>query len=105
MVQRYTGAAEYLWWVPRIPNFVWLAMVILTVVALSISTLKRSWEQEEDARASFSYTQDRVEKARSENQEIRERTDRIRKDPRVAAQVAHDQLRLLRANEVVVAVR
>ncbi|MBO0719981.1 MAG: hypothetical protein J2P41_04120 [Blastocatellia bacterium] len=105
MVQRYTGAGEYFWWMPRIPNFVWLAMVVMTVVALSISTLMRSWEQEEEARASFSYTQDRVEKVRSENREIREQTDRFRKDPRVAAQVAHDQLHLLRANEVVVAVR
>jgi hypothetical protein len=103
---RYGGGAqvEYFWWVPRIPNFVWLAMVVLTVVALSFSTLMRSREQEREARASFNFTQYRIERARLSNRELRERTGQIRNDPRVAAQVAQDQLRLVRANEVVVAV-
>src|SRR5262245_53852195 len=104
MAQRYGVSADFFWWVPRIPNYVWLAMVVLTVVALSISTLMQSWEQEREARASFNYTQDRVERARSNDREIRERTGQIKKDPRVAAQVAQDQLRLVRANEVVVAI-
>src|SRR5262245_6303904 len=72
--------AEYLAWVPRIPNFVWLAMMILTVIALSISTLTRSLDQESEARASYSYTQDRVERAREVNRSLRERTVQIKSD-------------------------
>lgn len=64
----------------------------------------RSQEQEREARASYIYTQSRVETARGVQLDVRERTGRIRNDPRVAAQVAQDQLRLVRANEVVVAV-
>jgi hypothetical protein len=96
--------ARYFWWFPRIPNHVWLAMVILTLFALSLSTLMRSQEQEREARASYVHTQSRVETARGLQLDVRERTGRIRNDPRVAAQVAQDQLRLVRANEVVVAV-
>ena len=109
MALRYGGGrpvtpAEYLSFIPRIPNFVWLAMMILTVVALSISTLTRSLEQEREARASYSYTQDRVDRARGINRSLRERTVQIKSDRRVAVQVAQDQLHLVRANEVVVAV-
>jgi hypothetical protein len=99
-----TTPAQYFWWVPRIPNHVWLAMIILALFALSLSTLMRSREQEREARASYIYTQTRVENARGVQRDMSERTGQIRNDPRVAAQVAQDQLRLVRANEVVVAV-
>jgi hypothetical protein len=99
-----TAAERYLWWVPRIPNHVWLTMIVMAFFALSVSTLMRSREQEREARASYIETQTRVGNARSLQQDIKERTGQIRNDPRVAAQVAQDQLRLVRANEVVVAV-
>jgi hypothetical protein len=99
-----TAAERYLWWLPRIPNYVWLAMIILALFALSISTLMRSRDQEREARASYIYTQTRVENARGIQRDIKERTGQIRNDPRVAAQLAQDQLRLVRPNEVVVAV-
>jgi hypothetical protein len=97
-----TAGERYLWWVPHIPNYVWLAMVVMAFFALSISTLMRSREQEREARASYIETQTRVENAKGVQRDIRERTGQIRNDPRVAAQVAQDQLRLVRANEVVV---
>jgi hypothetical protein len=99
-----TAAERYLWWLPQIPNYVWLTMIILALFALSISTLMRSREQEREARDSYINTQTRVENARGLQRDMRERTGQIRNDPRVAAQVAQDQLRLVRANEVVVAV-
>jgi membrane protein implicated in regulation of membrane protease activity len=98
-----TAAERYLWWLPGIPNYVWLAMIIMALFALSVSTLMRSWEQEREARASYIYTETRVGNARGVQRDIKERTGRIRNDPRVAARVAQDQLRLVRANEVVVA--
>jgi hypothetical protein len=99
-----TAAERYLWWVPQIPNYVWLAMIVMALFALSISTLMRSREQEREARASYIQAQTRVENARGVQRDIKERTGQIRNDSRVAAQVAQDQLRLVRANEVVVAV-
>jgi membrane protein implicated in regulation of membrane protease activity len=99
-----TAAERYLWWVPRMPNYVWLAMIVMALFALSVSTLMRSWEQEREARASYTQTQTRVENARGLQRDLKERTGQIRSDPQVAAQVAQDQLRLVRANEVVVAV-
>jgi hypothetical protein len=94
---------QYFWWVPRIPNHVWLAMIVLAVMALSVSTLMRSREQEREARATYDYTRTRVENARERQRDMRERTGQIRNDPRVAAQVAQEQLHLLRVNEIVVA--
>jgi hypothetical protein len=79
-------------------------MIILALFALSVSTLMRSREQEKEARASYIYTQTRIENARGLERDLKERTGQIRNDRRVAAQVAQDQLRLVRANEVVVAV-
>ncbi len=99
-----TETVRYLWWIPKIPNYVWLAMIILTVSALSISTLMRSQEQEREAKASYSYIKTRVENAKSVNQQIREQTVQIKNNPRAGVQVAQDQLRLVRPNEIVVAV-
>lgn len=97
-------AARYLWWIPRIPNHVWLAMIILAVSALSVSTLMNSQEQEREAKAAYTYTKSRVENAKGVSQQIKERTEQIRRNPNVAAQAAQDQLRLVRRNEIVVAV-
>ncbi|HKX28811.1 MAG TPA: hypothetical protein VJ302_14030 [Blastocatellia bacterium] len=80
-------------------------MVVLTISALSFSVLARSHEQEEEARAAYSYTRTRVENARNANQRIIEQTKQIKNNSRMAAQVAQDQLFLLRRNEIVVAVR
>jgi len=92
------------WWIPEIPNYVWLAMIILAVSALSISTLMRSQAQEREAKASYSLVKTRLENAKGINLEIKEQTQRIKNNPQVAAQVAQGQLRLLRPNEIVVAI-
>ncbi len=98
------SGVRFFWWIPYLPNYVWLAMIILTVTALSVSTLMRSQEQEREAKASYSYTRTRVESAKSVNRQIREQTRQIRQNPLMAEQKAQDQLRLLRPNEIVVAV-
>jgi cell division protein FtsB len=92
------------WWIPEIPNYVWLAMIILAVSALSISTLMRSQAQEREAKASYTSVKTRLENAKGINRQIKEQTQRIKNNPEVAAQAAQDELRLLRPNEIVVAV-
>ncbi len=86
------------------PNFVWLAMIILTVSALSYAAYDNAREQEREAEDSYNQTSTRVENARSANKQIKEQTQRIRQNPRTAAQTAQGQLRLLRRNEIVVAI-
>ena len=90
---------------PRFPNYVWLAMIILTVSALSYSAYSRAREQEREARDAYNETSARVESARSVNKQIKDQTTRIRQNSAVAAQAAQNQLRLLRRNEVVVSLR
>jgi hypothetical protein len=99
-----TTTIRFFWWIPQIPNYVWLAMIILTVSALSVSTLVRSQDQEREAKSSYTDIKTRVENAKVLNQQIKGQTAQIRNNPRAAAQVAADQLRLVRPNEVVVAV-
>jgi cell division protein FtsB len=94
-----------LWWIPKIPNYVWLAMIILAVSALSYSAYDKAREQEREAQASYHQTSTRVENARSVNRQIKEQTRRIRQNPRTAAQAAQDKLRLVRPNEIVVSLR
>ena len=98
-------ATQPLWWIPRFPNYVWLAMIILTISALSYSAFSRAREQEREARNSYNETSAQVENAKTANRQIKEQTTRIRQNPRVAAQAAQNQLRLIRRNEVVVSLR
>lgn len=97
--------ARTTWRVPRFPNYVWLAMIILAFSALSYSTYSRAREQEREARDSYNETSARVEDAKIANKQIKDRTTRIRQNPAVAAQSAQNQLRLIRRNEVVVSLR
>lgn len=93
------------WKMPRIPNFVWLAMVILAISAFSYSAYSRSRQQEREAREAYDNTAARVENAKNVNRQIKEQTARIRQNPQASAQAAQDQLRLVRRNEIVVSVR
>ena len=93
------------WWIPRIPNYAWLMMLILTASALSVSTLMNSWDQEREALSNYSYTQTRVESARGINQKIRQQTEQLKPNPRASELAAQERLRLVRHNEIVVAVK
>lgn len=90
---------------PRVPNFVWLAMIVLAIAALSYSAYSKSREQERAAQDSYQQTAARVENARNVNQQMRERTMRIKQNARTAAQAAQNHLGYVRRNEVVVSVR
>jgi hypothetical protein len=79
-------------------------MIILTVSALSLSTLVRSQGEEREAKAAYSYVKTRVENAKGVNRQIKEQTKQIKNNPRAAAYAAQNQLHLVRPNEIVVAV-
>jgi hypothetical protein len=104
---RYLGFddAQSLRRAPRFPNYVWLAMIILTVAALAYSVYTRAREQEREARNSYNETSAQVENAKSVNKQIKNQTDRIKQNPEAAAQAAQSQARMLRRNEVVVSLK
>src|SRR5262249_2518594 len=90
---------------PRFPNYVWLAMVILTIFALAYSAYSRAREQEREARNSYNETSAQVENVKSVNKQIKDQTTSIRQNPEAAAQAAQSQSRMIRRNEVVVTLR
>jgi cell division protein FtsB len=90
-------------WIPHIPNHVWLAMIILTFTALSASTYLRSHDAEREAVQSHALVSSRAENVKAANKQLKQQTEQIKTNPRMAEQAAQKQLRVLRPNEVVVA--
>jgi cell division protein FtsB len=89
--------------VPAIPNYVWLAMILLTATLLSFSTLWRSRTQMQTAQSVRAATHSRLVQAQSANEELKTQTLQLRTNTRAAAQVAQAQLHYVKRNEVVVA--
>lgn len=100
---RTSSRAAVTAWIPHIPNYVWLAMIILTFTALSISTYRRAQDNEQDAVQSHAVVASRVENVKATNQQIKQQTAQIKTNPRAAEAAAQQQLRVLRRNEIVVA--
>lgn len=100
--------AESLGWVlarvARVPNHAWLALILLTCAALSVSTMMTARDRERQAEMDRGYTEQRVLAAREINANIRQQTVRLQTDARLAEQVAQERLRLVRSDEVVVAI-
>lgn len=97
------AGAEIRQWLPHIPNYVWLAMIILTAMALSVTSYLRAQDMEREAKAAHAFIETRVEDARALNAQLKKQTQQLKHNPRVAERAAQEQLRVLRRNEVVVA--
>lgn len=90
-------------WILQIPNYVWLAMIVLAFTGLSLSTYLRAQGIEQEALQSHSVVTSRVENVKATNKQIKQQTAQIKNNPHVAEQAAQQQQRVLRANEIVVA--
>lgn len=97
--------AQALVWVRAIPNFAWLGLLCLTMTALSVSTLVRSLGQEREARSAYAQTLNKVESAKVVNQDLRDRTRQLKTNSKAGNLAAQQRLRLVRRNEVVIAVK
>lgn len=91
--------------VAQVPNLAWLMLILLTVSALSYTTLTRSREQERDAQARVDYTRGRVNEAAAASSNIRLQTEHLKSDPQASKLAARERLHLVRKNEVIVAVK
>lgn len=78
-------------------------MIVLTFTALSVSTFMRAQDAEREAVQSHAVVSSRAENVKVANKQLKQQTEQIKNNPRVAEQAAQKQLRVLRSNEVVVA--
>lgn len=100
---RATTKAKAEKWIPHIPNYVWLAMIVLSFAALSVSTYLRAQQAEQEAVQSHAVVTSRAENMKAANKHLKQQTEQIKTNPRAAEQAAQKQLRVLRPNEVVIA--
>ena len=89
----------------NIPGYVWLAMIVISALAISVSTAMRAREQARNAQASYQQTSDRIRLVQSENEQLRARVKQLRDDPRATEQAARERLHYVAHNEVAVKVR
>jgi len=91
--------------VPPIPNYVWLATLVLAATLLGISTMQRARSQMTTARNNYAATDARFTQAQAANAEIKDQTDLLRTNTRAAAKAAQEQSPYVKSNEIVIATR
>lgn len=92
------------WWALKIPNFVWLAMIITAAAALSLNTIAREREEVHRAQSTFAQAEGQVTQAQTANQRLKVEIKKLKDDPRAVERAAQERLNYLRSNEIVVAV-
>jgi len=90
-------------WIPSIPNYGWLAMLTLALLALSVTTFLRAQGAEREALKSHALTVAHADDTRSANKQLKLQTEKIKSDPSVKVRKAQEQMRGVRSNEIVVA--
>ena len=91
------------WWALKIPNYVWLAMILTAATALSLNAMTRESEEVRRAEAARSQTAGRVTQAQTSNQQLKGEVQSLKNDPEVAARAAQERLNYLRPNEIMIA--
>ena len=91
--------------VPPIPNYVWLAMLLLAATLLGVSTMLRARGQMATARNNYAVSDARLAQAQAANTAIKDKTNLIRTNSQAAAQAAQEQLHYVKPTEIVIATR
>ena len=97
--------ARAAWQSLRIPNYVWLAMLMTAAGALSLGTLARERQEMRQATAAYVQTQGLVKGAEAQNLRLKAEVKGLREDSRAAERVAQERLNYVRSNEIVVTTR
>src|ERR1044071_4664375 len=92
------------WWVLKVPNFVWLAMILLAATALSLNTIAREREEVRRAQTVLAQAEGQVIQAQTANRQLKAEIKNLKDDPRAIERNAQERLHYLRSNEIVVAV-
>ncbi len=92
------------WWVLKVPNFVWLAMIVIAATALSLNTIAREREEFRRAHAALAQAQGQVTQAQTANRRLKDGINNLKNDPHAVECAAQERLNYLRSNEIAVAV-
>jgi hypothetical protein len=90
---------------PRLPNFVWLAMIVVAAGALAFATMVRSSAEARNSRRMFTQSSEEARQADISNQRLRSRIQDSRRTSAAADRIAQDRMTYLRSNEIVIAVK
>jgi len=90
---------------PRLPNFVWLAMIVVAAGALAFATMVRSSAEVRNSRRMFAQSSEEARQADISNQRLRGRLQDTRRTSAAADRIAQDRMTYLRSNEIVIAVK
>jgi hypothetical protein len=90
---------------PRLPNSVWLAMIVVAAAALAFATIVRSSAEVRNSRRMFAQSSEEARQAGISNQRLRDRIQDPRKTSAAADRIAQDRMTYLRSNEIVIAVK
>jgi cell division protein FtsB len=91
--------------VPRLPGYVWLAMIIIAAAALSFGTIARARGEMRQARTAHAQAHAQVKLVESANELLKSRLQNLQQDHRAIERAAQDRLNYVRPNEVVVSTR
>lgn len=97
--------ARTAWWALKVPNYVWLAMMITAAAALSFTTIAREREEVRRAQTAYSQTEGQAKQAQSQNEQLRAGIKGLKNDRRALDRAAQDRLNYVRPNEIVVSPR
>ena len=85
-----------------IPSWVVFCMIMLATFAVCVTVTMRTHAAMESAESKFEQTNAEVEKIRDTNAALRQRVERLRKDPRAIESAARERFNMVRPNEVIV---
>lgn len=90
---------------PRLPNSVWLAMIVFAAGALAFATIVRSSAEVRNSRRMFAQSSEEARQAEISNQRLRGLIQDSRRTSAAAYRIAQDRMTYLRSNEIVIAVK
>src|SRR5438067_12673042 len=70
------------WWALKIPNLVWLAMILLAATALSLNTIAREREEVRRAQIVLTQAEGQVIQAHTANRQLKTEIKNLKNDPR-----------------------
>ena len=90
---------------PRLPNFVWLAIIVIAAGALAFATMIRSSVEARNSRRMFTQSSEEIRQAEISNQRLRSRLQDSRRTSATAGRIAQDRMTYLKSNEIIIAVK
>ena len=85
-----------------IPSWVVFCMIMLATFAVCVTVTMRTHAAMSSAESKLEQMKAEVGKIRDTNAALRQRVERLRKDPRVIEAAARERFNMVRANEVIV---